>query len=116
MTSPQTDSRTGVYAHFYMLKQLARTRMALRERAVVIEHGLQQHLRAGGALVLGGEFRLVVADAAEAGDEDHRGRGDAGNICGVVAGAGNHVARGQSAQRRGAAHRGDQPASKRTGG
>jgi hypothetical protein len=40
MTSPQTDSRTGVYASFYMLKQLAGARMALGESAVVIEHSL----------------------------------------------------------------------------
>ena len=34
-----------------------------RQPPVVVEHRLQQHLRAGGALLLGLNFRLVVADA-----------------------------------------------------
>src|SRR6476619_4344841 len=47
---------------------------SLRQSAVEIEHRLQQHLGAGRALLLGGELGLVVADAAAAGHEDHRGR------------------------------------------
>src|SRR6185295_15153152 len=63
--------------------------VALGELTVVVEHSLEQHLRAGGALLLGGEFRLVVADPAAAGNENHRGRRNARNICCVVARAGN---------------------------
>ena len=68
----------------------------LGQLPVVVEHRLQQHLRALGALLLGGELRLVVADAAAARHEDHRGRRDARDIGRVVAGAGDDVARANS--------------------
>ena len=63
---------------------------------VVLQHRVEQHLRAGGAFLEGRALALVVADAAEAGDEDHRRRRDAGDVGGVVAGAGDHVARSDS--------------------
>src|SRR5262245_34268079 len=47
---------------------------SLRQPAVEVEYGLQQHLCAGRALLLGGEFSLVVADAVAAGHKDHSGR------------------------------------------
>ena len=74
---------------------------------VVVEHRLQQHLRALGALLLGGKLRLVVADAAAARHEDHRGRRDARNIGRVVARARDDVARGIAGQLRRAADRRD---------
>src|SRR5262245_4135321 len=41
-------------------------RMPLRERAIVVEHGLQQHLGAGRALLFRAELGLVMAHAVAA--------------------------------------------------
>ena len=78
------------------------------ERTVVFQHGVEQHLRPGGAFLEGGRFRLVVADAAEARHEDHGGRRDARDIGGVVAGAGHDVARREAGLVGGVPHASDQ--------
>src|SRR5689334_20843705 len=44
---------------------------AFRQLSIEIQHRLQQNLGALGALLLGGELLLVVADAVLAGYEDH---------------------------------------------
>jgi hypothetical protein len=56
----------------------------LRQPPVELQHRLQQHLRALGALLLRGEFLLVVADAVLARHEDHPGRRDPRDIGRVV--------------------------------
>ena len=56
-----------------------------------IEHSVEQHVTAGGEVVGLGVFDLVVADAADTGHEDHRGRGDARQIDRVVPGAADDV-------------------------
>src|SRR5262249_13521914 len=79
----------------------ARARL-LGELPVIRQHRLQQHLRALGALLGRGKFRLVMADAVPARHEDHGGRRHAGNIWRVVggappAGAGRKAAHGAGA-------------------
>ena len=58
-----------------------------------LQHGVQQHIAAGGDVLGRGTFDLVVADAVEAGDEDHAARGQLGHIDRVMSGPrhGRHV-------------------------
>ena len=58
-----------------------------RRLARDMHDGLQQHLSSGGTLLFRAEFRLVMADAAAARHEDHRGRHYISEIAGVMAGA-----------------------------
>ena len=80
-----------------------------------VEHGLEQHLGAGGAVFPGRVFDFVVTDAVLARDEDHAGRGDPGDIDGVMAGAGNDVAPAMAALLGGAAHGGNASLVERRG-
>src|SRR6202162_5456472 len=82
-------------------------RVPLRQRAVVVEHGLQQTLGAGRALLLRGELGLVVAHPVMTRHENHGGRRHPGNVSGVVPGARHDLARRKPRLRRGLAHRGD---------
>src|SRR5450432_2891786 len=56
------------------------------------QHRLEQHVAAGLDPLRLGVFDLVVADAADAGHEDHRRGRDFRHVAGVVAGARNDVA------------------------
>src|SRR5580704_12703048 len=56
-----------------------------------IEDCIQQHRAAGGQILRLRVLNLVVADAADARDEDHRGRRDASHVDRVVAGAADDV-------------------------
>src|SRR5438552_2054273 len=80
-------------------------RVPFGQCAVILEHGLQQYLCASRTLFLGSEFRLIVADAIAARNENHRGGGDARNIGCVMPGAGNNLLRRKSAALGGAAYR-----------
>ena len=66
------------------------------EALVVFQDRVQQHLRSGRALLERRALGLIVAEAAEAGDEDHRRRRHPRDIGGVVTGAGDHVAGGKA--------------------
>jgi hypothetical protein len=56
--------------------------------SIVFQPGVEQNLCPGGAFVEARRFRLVVRNASRAGDEDHGGRRDAGDVGGMVPGAG----------------------------
>ena len=63
-----------------------------RKRAIGgFEHGVQEHVTAGGQILGLGVFDLVVADPADTGDEDHRGGRDARHVDGVMPGAADDV-------------------------
>src|SRR5690242_9417378 len=51
-----------------------------------VQHRVEKHIAAGGQVLGFGVFDLVVADAADAGYENHRGGRDARQIDRVVAG------------------------------
>src|SRR5216683_6190787 len=55
------------------------------------EHRVEEDGTAGCHIVGFGVLDLVVADAADAGDEDHRARGNTGHVDRVVAGAADDV-------------------------
>src|SRR6185312_15317136 len=64
----------------------------LRETAVVIQHRLQQHLRARRTLFFRRKFRFVVADTVMAGRENHaRGR-DTRDVARIMSRTRHHVA------------------------
>src|SRR5262249_14491802 len=63
------------------------------EAAIVFKDRVQQNLGAGCAFLKACRFRFVVADALEAGDEDHGGRSHSRDIDRIMAGAGHHIAR-----------------------
>ena len=87
---------------------IARGGNAACEPPIILQHRVQQHLRPGGALVQGRALLLVVTDATLAGDEDHRRGRDPGDVAGIVAGAGDHVAHRVAGLLRAVAHTGDQ--------
>ena len=62
----------------------------------VSERRVQEHVRAIRAGLGRGVFRLVVADPVLARHEDHRGRHDARQVDGIVAGAAHDLARRQT--------------------
>src|SRR6516164_2089119 len=72
-----------------------------------VEHRFEQHVAARGQILGLGVLDLVVADAADARHEDHRGWRDAGYITGIVAGAADDVLMRMALCRGRAAHRGD---------
>ncbi len=52
---------------------------------------MQQNITSGSKIFRGRFLFLVMADPVFAGNEDHARRGDAGNITGVMPGAGNDI-------------------------
>src|SRR5258706_7334259 len=66
------------------------------EAAIILKNRVQQNLGSGCAFLEACRFRLVMAEALEAGDEDHGGRSYSRDIDRIMAGARYHIARPQS--------------------
>src|SRR4051812_43709393 len=67
------------------------TAARLPRRIGAFEQRVQQHVTAGDQILRLGVLDLVVADAADTGHEDHRGRRDPGHVDCVVPGAADDV-------------------------
>lgn len=71
--------------------------VALRQvHSIQSQQRMQQHIRTVGNVLWSGEFLGRVADAANAGNEDHADGGEAGHILCVVTRAAWHLPRTQS--------------------
>src|ERR1700720_1244797 len=110
--SPARFSRSKISAS----DPLASTKTPRTEISVMLlggdagkrQHGMHQHIGAGGAIGLRRILELVVADAVLAGHEHHRRRHDGVEIAGIMAGA-RRNAPGRIAERfSGILHRVDQ--------
>src|SRR5258708_393272 len=66
------------------------------EAAIILKNRVQQNLGSGCAFLEARRFRFVMADALEAGDEDHGGRSYSRHIDRIMAGARHHIARRQA--------------------
>src|SRR3954454_17032845 len=90
------------------------TAARLPRRIGAFEYRVQQHVSAGGQILGLGVLDLVVADAADTGHEDHRGRRDPGHVDGIVPGAADDILALVALRRSRLAHRADQPRIERS--
>src|SRR5258707_298565 len=61
--------------------------------AIILKNGVQQNLGSGCAFLEACRFRFVMAEALEAGDENHGGRSYSRDIDRIMTGARHHIAR-----------------------
>src|SRR5258706_7637255 len=101
--APCLKQVAGEPPHNPRLRRMCRHRLAARvrpgvssEAAIILKNRVQQNLGSGGAFLEARRFRFVMADALEAGDEDHGGRSYSRHIDRIMAGARHHIARRQA--------------------